>query len=114
MVRAAYTPEAGDLVWLTFDPQAGREQAGRRPAIVLSPRIYNAKSGLALVCPITSQVNGYPFEVPLPGSASASGVILADHVESIDWKARQAEKLGRCPTDTIAEVRARLSPLFGY
>src|SRR5207244_142949 len=79
LVRAAFVPDAGDLVWLTFDPHAGREQAGRRPALVLSPRIYNAKSGLALVCPITNQTKGYPFEVPVPTDHGATGIILADH-----------------------------------
>jgi mRNA interferase MazF len=113
-VSAAYVPEAGDLVWLTFDPQAGREQAGRRPALVLSPRIYNARSGLALVCPITSHVKGYPFEVPVPAGLDAGGVILADHVKSVDWKVRRAGKLGRCPTETMEEVRARLAPLLGF
>ena len=113
-MRAAVVPEAGDIVWLTFDPQAGREQAGRRPALVLSPGIYNAKSGLALVCPITNRAKGYPFEVAVPAGHGASGVILADHVKSVDWKARRAEKLGRCATDVIDEVRARLAPLIGY
>ena len=113
-MRAVYVPEAGDFVWLTFDPQAGREQAGRRPALVLSPRLYNAKSILALVCPITNQAKGYPFEVAIPAGHGATGVILADHVKSADWKARHAEKLGRCPTEVIGEVRARLAPLLGF
>jgi mRNA interferase MazF len=113
-VSAAYVPEAGDFVWLTFDPQAGREQAGRRPALVLSPRVYNARSGLALVCPITNQVKGYPFEVAVPPGLGAGGVILADHVKSVDWKVRHAGKLGRCPTEAIDEVRARLAPLLGF
>jgi len=113
-VRAVYVPEAGDFVWLTFDPQAGREQAGRRPALVLSPKLYNSKSVLALVCPITNQAKGYPFEVAVPVGHGATGVILADHVKSVDWKARRAEKLGRCPPEVIDEVRARLAPLLGY
>jgi mRNA interferase MazF len=113
-VSAAFVPEAGDLVWLTFDPQAGREQAGRRPALVLSPRIYNARSGLVLVCPITSQVKGYPFEVAVTAAQGVTGVVLADHLKSIDWKARRAEKIGRCPTEVMDEVRARLAPLLGY
>ena len=113
-MKASYLPEAGDFVWLTFDPQAGREQAGRRPALVLSPGIYNAKSGLALVCPITNQAKGYPFEVPVPTGCGATGVILADHINSIDWKALRAEKLGPCPTETLEEVRARLAPPLGY
>jgi len=107
-------PETGDFIWLTFDPQARREQAGRRPALVLSPRTYNARSGLALVCPITNQAKGYPFEVAVPDSQGATGVILADHVKSVDWKVRRAEKVGRFPSETIEEVRARLAPLLGY
>jgi mRNA interferase MazF len=113
-VSAVYVPEAGDLVWLTFDPQAGREQAGRRPALVLSPRTYNAKSGLMLVCPITSQVKGYPFEVPVTAGQGVTGVVLADHLKSVDWKARHAAKLGRCADEVTGEVRARLAPLLGY
>jgi mRNA interferase MazF len=113
-VKAAYLPEVGDFIWLTFDPQAGREQAGRRPALVLSPRLYNAKSVLALVCPITNKAKGYPFEVPVPAGHGATGVILADHLKSVDWKARRAEKLGHCPTEVLDEVRARLAPLLGY
>jgi mRNA interferase MazF len=111
---AAFVPEAGDFVWLTFNPQAGREQAGRRPALVLSPRVYNVKSGLALACPITSQSKGYPFEVPVPSGHGATGVILADHVKSIDWKARRAERLGHCTNEVMDEVRAKLAPLLGY
>lgn len=113
-MKVVYLPDAGDFVWLTFDPQAGREQAGRRPALVLSPRIYNARSGLALVCPITNQAKGYPFEVPVPVGLGTTGVILADHAKSVDWKARRAEKLGKCPAETLDEVRARLAPLLGY
>ena len=113
-MKIAFVPDAGDFVWLTFDPQAGREQAGRRPALVLSPKTYNAKSGLALACPVTNQVKGYPFEVPVPASSGATGVILTDHVKSVDWKARHAEPLGSCPDDVMDEVRARLAPLLGY
>lgn len=84
-MKGSYVPDAGDFVWLTFDPQAGREQAGRRPALVLSPRAYNETAGLAVVCPITNQVKGYPFEVPVPSGQGPTGVILADHVKSVDW-----------------------------
>ena len=87
----AYVPDRGDIVWLTFDPRAGREQAGRRPALILSPASYNGKVGLALACPITSRVKGYPFEVPLPRSLAVSGVVLSDHIKSLDWRARKAE-----------------------
>lgn len=113
-MRHAFVPDAGDLVWLTFEPQAGREQAGRRPAVILSPRAYNAKSGLALACPITSQIKGYPFEVAVPSGRGATGVILADHLKSVDWKARRAERLGRCTERAMEEVRAKLAPLLGY
>ena len=113
LVKGEYVPEAGDFVWLTFNPQAGREQAGRRPALVLSPKIYNAKSGLALACPITTRAKGYPFEVAVPVGSSTTGVILADHVKSIDWRARRAERLGNCPDEAMEEVRAKLAALIG-
>jgi mRNA interferase MazF len=113
-VKAAFVPDAGDFVWLAFDPQAGREQAGRRPALVLSPKIYNAKAGLALACPVTNQVKGYPFEVAVPEGGGAAGVILVDHLNSIDWKARRAERLGRCTDKVMGEVRAKLAPLLGF
>ena len=113
-MKASYLPEMGDLVWLTFEPRAGREQAGRRPALVLSPGIYNAKASLALVCPITNQAKGYPFEVAIPGGHAVGGVILVDQVKSVDWKTRRAEKLGQCPTEVVKEVRARLAPLLGH
>lgn len=111
-MKAAFVPEVGDLVWLTFDPQAGREQAGRR--LVLSPKTYNAKSGLALVSPVTNQAKGYPFEVAVPAGIGVTGVILADHLKSIDWKARHAERLGSCTNEVVGEVRAKVAPLLGY
>jgi mRNA interferase MazF len=114
VVRAAYVPDSGDFIWLSFDPQAGHERGGRRPALVLSPKIYNQKSGLALVCPVTNQPKGYPFEITVPGGHGVTGVILADHVRSVDWKARQAKELGRCPAEVANDVLARLAPLFGY
>ena len=113
-MKATFVPDAGEFVWLTFDPQAGREQAGRRPALVLSPKIYNVRSSLALVCPVTNQAKGYPFEVAVPAGHGASGVILADHLKSIDWKARHAERLGRCTDEVVEEVRAKLAALLGY
>ena len=110
----AFVPDAGDLIWLSFDPQTGHERAGRRPALVLSPKPYNQRAGLALVCPITSQIKGYPFEVPVPAGGGVTGVILADHVKSVDWKARQAARIGRVPPLALNEVLARLAPLLGY
>ncbi len=110
---AGYVPDAGDLVWLNFDPQAGHEQTGRRPALVLSPKDYNLRAGLGLFCPVTNQSKGYPFEVPLPGDCEISGVILADHVKSSNWKARQIRRIGRVPQAILDEVVGRLAPLLG-
>lgn len=109
-----WVPDAGDLVWLTFTPHAGREQAGRRPALVLSPQQYNRRSGLALVCPITSHVKGYPFEVELPPGVPVNGVILADHLKSVDWRARRAEPAGRLSSRVVQDVLDHLAPLLGY
>ena len=114
MVTSTYVPDSGDIIWLTFDPQAGHHQAGRRPALVLSPKIYNQKSGLALVCPVTNQAKGYPFEVIVPAGPGVTGVILADQVKSVDWKAHRAEKVGRAAAELLNEVLARLAPLLGY
>jgi mRNA interferase MazF len=111
--RGSYVPDRGDLIWLSFDPQAGHEQAGRRPGLVLSPVLYNRRSGLALVCPVTSQIKGYPFEVTLPQGLSLSGVVLADHVRSLDWRARRAEFAEQCSPDLVHEVAARITPLLG-
>jgi mRNA interferase MazF len=113
VVRARYVPQRGDLIWLSFDPQAGREQAGRRPALVLSPSIYNRRASLALLCPVTTRVKGYPFEVALPAGLPLSGVILADHVKSADWVARSAEFAAKAPAGVLEEVTAKLRPLLG-
>jgi mRNA interferase MazF len=110
---ARYVPERGDLLWLTFDPQAGHEQAGRRPALVLSPAAYNRRANLALVCPITTQAKGYPFEVALPAGLPLSGVVLADHLKSADWVARRAEFVSKASADVLAEVTAKIRPLLG-
>lgn len=112
-MSGAYCPRRGDIVWLAFTPHAGHEQAGRRPAVVLSPVAYNKKVGLALVCPITTQVKGYPFEVPLPGGLEVSGVILADQVKSVDWKARGARLCCAAPEATVTEALRKLAPLIG-
>ena len=111
-MAAGRAPERGDVVWLTFTPQAGHEQAGRRPALVLSPRTYNRKVGLALVCPITNQVKGYPFEVALPPGLVVQGVVLSDQVKSLDWRARRAEFAARLPPDRVGEVLAKLGALL--
>lgn len=108
-----WVPTRGDLVWLTFVPHAGREQAGRRPALVLSPAIYNGKTNLAVVCPITSQTKGYPFEVLLPSGAPVEGCVLADHLKNVDWKAREAKLIGRVSTDLLARVLERIGALLG-
>ena len=111
-MRARYVPRQGDIVWLTFEPQAGHEQKGRRPALVLSPEKYNAKVGLALFCPITSHTKGYMFEVQLPAGLVVGGVILSDQVKSLDWRARRAELICTLPKDTIDEVVQKLSTLI--
>jgi len=109
----SYVPNRGDVVWLTFTPQAGHEQAGRRPAVVVSPRAYNQRVLLALVCPVTSQAKGYPFEVVLPAGVKLSGVVLADQIKSLDWRARKAEFVARLPTRTLHEVTQKLWTLIG-
>jgi mRNA interferase MazF len=108
----AYIPDSGDIVWITFNPQAGHEQAGHRPALVLSPAAYNGKVGLAILCPITSQVKGYPFEVVIPDGLAISGAILSDQVKSLDWKARKAEFGCKLPPHTYNEVVQKLSTLI--
>ena len=110
---ARYVPDRGDILWLTFDPQAGHEQAGRRPALVLSPAAYNRRAKLALVCAITNQAKGYPFEVALPVGLPLTGVILADHLKSADWAVRRAEFVAKAPVDVLADVIAKLRPLLG-
>jgi mRNA interferase MazF len=107
-----YVPERGDVVWITLNPQAGHEQAERRPAVVLSPRSYNGKVGLAILCPITSQVKGYPFEVQIPSGLEVRGAILADQVKSLDWRAREAELTCTLPAEAIAEVLQKIRVLL--
>lgn len=109
----SYIPDRGHLVWLSFTPQAGREQAGRRPGLILSPAAYNARVGLAVVCPVTSQIKGYPFEVVLPTGLAISGVVLADHVRSVDWHARQSDFAGAVPPGILRDVANKLRPLIG-
>lgn len=109
---AGYVPRRGDAVWITFDPQAGHEQAGRRPALVLSPSAYNGRVGLALLCPITSQVKGYPFEIDIPTGLDVRGVILADQVKSLDWRVRRAELIDSLPEEIVAAVLTKLATLL--
>lgn len=107
-----YCPGRGDIVWLSFDPQAGHEQAGRRPALIISPQAYNGKVGLALLCPTTNQRKGYPFEVELPKRLKVSGVVLADQVKSMDWKARRADYCCTPPQDVLLQVMGRIQALL--
>ncbi|MEJ5375595.1 MAG: endoribonuclease MazF [bacterium] len=107
-----YVPEQGDAIWIRFNPQAGHEQSGRRPAVVLSPRPYNGKVGLAILCPITSQVKGYPFEVVIPPGLAVTGAILSDQVKSLDWRVRKAELICRLPKAIIAETLRKLGVLL--
>jgi mRNA interferase MazF len=103
-----YQPDRGDLMWVDFNPQAGHEQAGRRPALVVSPLAYNARTGLALCCPITSHIKGYPFEVLVPDGLKVSGAVLSDHVKNLDWRARRAEFIARLPQRELEQVINRV------
>ena len=107
-------PDRGDVVWLQFDPQAGHEQAGHRPALVVSPRSYNGRVGLALFCPLTSHVKGYPFEVALSDGGKAEGAILADQIKSLDWRVRQAKKFDQVSQEVMLEVLAKIGALVGW
>lgn len=108
-----YVPDRGEVVWLTFDPQSGHEQAGRRPAVVLSPRAYNGRTNLAIFCPVTSQSKGYPFEVTIPAGLPLDGVVLADQVRSLDWKTRRASRICDLPATSIDEILGKLETLLG-
>ena len=112
MVKRSYVPGNGEIVWLTFNPQAGHEQAGRRPALALSPRSYNRKTGLTLFCPITSRAKGYPFEVALPASGAVTGVVLADQIKSLDWRARRVRFESKAPPRVVREVFEKLAVLL--
>jgi mRNA interferase MazF len=111
-VKPRYVPKRGDLVWLDFTPQSGHEQAGRRPALVLSPKAYNSKALLMLCCPITSRVKGYPFEVPVE-SSTIHGVVLADQIKSVDWAARRAAYAGKVGEEVMQDVRGKALTLLG-
>jgi mRNA interferase MazF len=108
----AYIPDRGDAVWINFNPQAGHEQSGRRPAIVLSPVAYNRKVGLALFCPITNQIKGYPFEVIIPHGLKVTGAVLSDQVKSLDWKMRDAELIAHLPSSVTDDVLKKLKTLL--
>lgn len=107
-----YVPDRGDIVWLQFDPQAGHEQAGHRPAVVLSPREYNQKSGLALFCPITSRLKGYPFEVRLPEDLPVEGAVLCDQIKSLDWSARLSRLAAKLPNPILDDIMAKIRALL--
>lgn len=111
MVQRRYVPEAGDVVWLAFDPQAGHEQAGHRPALVISPSQYNGKTGLMVCCPMTTQIKGYPFEVLIQVDGHA-GAVLSDQVKSLDWRVRKASRKGSAPAEVMALVRAKIKALL--
>lgn len=108
-----YVPSAGDIVWVDFTPQAGHEQAGHRPALVLSPSAYNSAAGMMVCCPMTSQVKGYPFEVEIRERKGIMGVVLADQVKSLDWRVRNAKYKGRAAQNELNEVRAKVVTLIG-
>jgi mRNA interferase MazF len=108
---AQYVPEAGDIVWLNFTPQAGHEQAGHRPALVVSPAQYNDKTSLMICCPMTTQIKNYPFEVMVAGAPPS--VVLADQVKSLDWRVRKAKRKGTVSAEELAEVRAKILALIG-
>lgn len=110
-MAAPYVPARGDLVWLQFTPQAGHEQAGRRPALVISPSSYNRRVGLAICCPVTSQVKGYPFEVLLPKGLGVEGAILSDQIKSLDWRVRKARRIGSVPGDVLQEAVGKILAL---
>jgi mRNA interferase MazF len=110
--QGEYVPRRGDVVWIELNPQAGHEQAGRRPAVILSPESYNGRVGLALLCPITSLVKGYPFEVLLPSGMDVSGVVLSDQVKCLDWRSRRARFIFRIPSDTADEILRKLGALL--
>lgn len=107
----SYVPDAGDIVWVSFNPQTGREQAGHRPAVVLSPAAYNAKTSLMVCCPMTTQIKNYPFEVVV--SAENPSAVLADQVKSLDWRKRRARRKGAISAAELAEVRAKIRALIG-
>ena len=112
MVAESYVPDRGDVVWIDLNPQQGHEQGGRRPAVILSPKEYNEKVGLAILCPVTNSVKGYPFEVYIPDGGKVTGTVLADHVKNLDWRARRAEYMCKLPPEIIEDVLQKLYTLI--
>jgi mRNA interferase MazF len=106
-----YVPDTGDVVWISFDPQAGHEQAGHRPAVVLSPAAYNGKTSLMVCCPLTTQIKNYPFEVIVAGTRPSA--VLADQIKSLDWRKRRARRKGAISPAELSEVRAKVRALIG-
>jgi len=108
----AYLPDRGHVIWVSLSPTVGHEQSGKRPVVVLSPASYNKRSGMLLVCPITAHAKGYPFEVPIPARLPVHGVILADHIRTLDWNARPIQHIGKLPEDLMEEALARSRTLL--
>lgn len=107
-----FIPDAGDVVWLEFSPQAGHERAGHRPALVLSPSAYNSKTGMMLCCPMTPRIKGYPFEVVIR-TGDISGAVLADQIKSLDWRTRKATPKGKVSAEELDEARSKIAALLG-
>jgi mRNA interferase MazF len=114
VIMSDYIPDRGDAVWINMNPQAGHEEAGRRPAVVLSPISYNRKVGLALFCPVTNQIKGYPFEVNIPSGMKITGAVLSDQVKSLDWKIRNTEFYDKVPDTVISEILKKLGVLLRF
>jgi len=112
MSRKSYIPDRGDFVWITLNPVTGHEQAGRRPALVLSPKSYNRKTGLCVLCPATRQQKGYAFEVEVTNSDGTVSVVLSDHLRNVDWRARKVELIHRVPGSVLSDVVARIDALI--
>lgn len=110
--RKAYIPDQGDIVWIEFNPQAGHEQPGLRPSLIISPAAYNNKAKLALICPITSKIKGYPFEVILPDKFKIRGTILSDQIKSLDWQASKAKFIAKAPLEVITDVIAKIKTII--
>jgi mRNA interferase MazF len=111
--KRGYVPERGDIIWIEFDPQSGREQAGLRPALTLSPKLYNDKTGLGLFCPITTAIKDYPFETKLPDACAIRGAVLSDHIKNMDWRSRNAKFIMAIDDHTLDDVTKKVALLLG-